>query len=74
MPTNSIFYYREFPPAIGLFWDFEVCPSRGTPQTRVPHLLLQTQSGNPTNGAEDICWIPEGKDYPRLWWELIPEN
>ena len=22
------------------------------------------------NGTEDIWWILEGKDYPRLWWEL----
>jgi hypothetical protein len=21
-----------------------------------------------------IWWILEGQDYPRLWWELIPEN
>jgi len=21
------------------------------------------------NGTEDIWWIPEGQDYPRLWWE-----
>lgn len=26
------------------------------------------------NGTEDIWWILEGQDYPRLWWELIPEN
>jgi hypothetical protein len=29
------------------------------------------------NGTEDIWWIlegREGRDYPRLWWELIPEN
>jgi len=26
------------------------------------------------NGSEDIWWILEGQDYPRLWWELIPEN
>ena len=26
------------------------------------------------NGTQDIWWILEGKDYPRLWWELIPEN
>jgi hypothetical protein len=26
------------------------------------------------NGTEDVWWINEGKDYPRLWWELIPEN
>ena len=26
------------------------------------------------NGIEDIWWIDDGNDYPRLWWELIPEN
>jgi len=25
--------------------------------------------GETTNGTEDIWWILEGKDYPRLWWE-----
>ncbi|MCL5281847.1 MAG: hypothetical protein M1376_18275 [Planctomycetes bacterium] len=24
-----------------------------------------------TNGAEDLWWIDEGKDYPRLWWEAV---
>ena len=23
-----------------------------------------------TNGTEDVWWILEGQDYPRLWWEL----
>ena len=27
-----------------------------------------------TNGSEDIWWILEGQDYPRLWWELTLEN
>ena len=26
------------------------------------------------NGTKDIWWILEGQDYPRLWWEAIPEN
>ncbi len=26
------------------------------------------------NGTEDIWWIDEGQNYPRLWWELITEN
>ena len=26
-----------------------------------------------TNGTDDIWWIGEGNDYPRLWWELIPQ-
>ena len=25
------------------------------------------------NGTEDIWWILEGQDYPRLWWETIEE-
>ncbi|MHC4539423.1 MAG: GLUG motif-containing protein [Planctomycetota bacterium] len=25
------------------------------------------------NGTEDIWWILEGQDYPRLWWEGIAE-
>jgi len=25
------------------------------------------------NGTEDIWWIDEGQDYPRLWWELNDE-
>jgi parallel beta-helix repeat protein len=25
--------------------------------------------GETTNGTEDIWWILEGQDYPRLWWE-----
>jgi hypothetical protein len=26
------------------------------------------------NGAENIWWIDEGQDYPRLWWELPEED
>jgi hypothetical protein len=26
------------------------------------------------HSTEDIWWIDEGKDQPRLWWELIPEK
>ena len=29
--------------------------------------------GETDNGTEDIWWIIEGQDYPRLWWELIEE-
>ena len=25
--------------------------------------------GETKNGPEDISWVLEGKDYPRLWWE-----
>ena len=26
------------------------------------------------NGMEDIWWIDEGNDYPRLWWELREDD
>jgi hypothetical protein len=29
--------------------------------------------GETDNGTEDIWWILEGQDYPRLWWELPTE-
>jgi hypothetical protein len=29
--------------------------------------------GETENGTEDIWWILEGQDYPRLWWEATEE-
>jgi len=29
--------------------------------------------GETVNGTEDLWWILEGKDYPRLWWETTEE-
>ena len=26
------------------------------------------------NGTDDIWWILEGQDYPRLWWELLGDR
>jgi hypothetical protein len=37
-------------------------------------ILTGEGSSASNNGIEDISWINEGKGYPRLWWELIPEN
>jgi hypothetical protein len=30
--------------------------------------------GETANGTEDIWWILEGQDYPRLWWELTEND
>jgi len=30
--------------------------------------------GETLNGEEEIWWILDAKDYPRLWWELIAEH
>ncbi len=30
--------------------------------------------GETANGTDDIWWIDEGQDYPRLWWELTEDS
>jgi len=30
--------------------------------------------GETANGTEDIWWVLEGKDYPRLWWQLPADD
>ena len=30
--------------------------------------------GKTDNGEENIWWIVEGRDYPRLWWERLEEE
>jgi len=62
------------------FWDVvtsgQITSAGGTGKTTVE---MQTAStfleagwdfvGETENGTEDIWWILEGQDYPRLWWE-----
>ena len=62
------------------FWDIQTSGQSssdgGTGKTTVQ---MQTEStftnagwdfvGETVNGGEDIWWIEEGADYPRLWWE-----
>ena len=68
-------------PIIGSFWDIEnsgqATSNGGTGLTTAE---MQTAStfldtgwdfvGETENGTDDIWWILEGQDYPRLWWEL----
>jgi len=63
------------------FWDIEtsglVSSNGGTGKTTAE---MQTTStfleadwdfeDETSNGKEDIWWILEGRDYPRLWWEV----
>ena len=66
---------------LNCFWDAQTCgladsTEGGTPKTTEE---MQTAStfinagwdfiGETDNGTEDIWWIDEGRDYPRLWWE-----
>jgi hypothetical protein len=64
----------------GCFWDIrtsgQMASYGGTGKTTAE---LQTAAtflaagwdfaGETTNGTEDIWWIQEGLNYPRLWWE-----
>ncbi len=64
----------------GCFWDTQASGQAtsdgGTGKTSAE---MQTAStfldagwdfvGETTNGTQDVWWINEGKDYPRLWWE-----
>jgi hypothetical protein len=63
------------------FWDTEtsgqVENAGGTGKTTAEMQTAQTFLdagwdfvGETDNGTEDTWWIDEGKDYPRLWWEL----
>jgi hypothetical protein len=64
------------------FWDIETSGQTssygGTPKTTAEMQSAGTflDAGwdfvdETQNGTEDIWWILEGQDYPRLWWELI---
>jgi hypothetical protein len=67
---------------IGSFWDTETSgldtSSGGTAKTttemQIPNTFLEAGwnlMDETTNSTEDVWWILEGQDYPRLWWELI---
>jgi hypothetical protein len=67
------------------FWDIEtsrqITSAGGTAKTTAEMQTADTflEVGwdfmdETENGTEDIWWIDEGQDYPRLWWELVPEN
>jgi hypothetical protein len=63
------------------FWDIQTSEltagvngdGRTTAQLQTSHTFLAAGwdfIGETTNGIEDIWWILEGEDYPRLFWEL----
>ena len=67
-------------PVSACFWDIQtsgqVASAGGTGKTTAEMQTANTFLeagwdfvGETTNGTEDIWWILEGKDYPRLWWE-----
>jgi len=71
--------------ALECFWDIETSGQAtsaggiGLTTAEMQNASTFLQAGwdfidETANGTEDIWWILEGQDYPRLWWELIAEN
>lgn len=67
-------------PADGSFWDTQTTGCTGSyggiGKTTAEMFTASTYLtsgwdfvGETANGTEDIWWIDEGRDYPRLWWE-----
>ncbi|OHB67790.1 MAG: hypothetical protein A2Y76_14505 [Planctomycetes bacterium RBG_13_60_9] len=72
-------------PITSSFWDIQTSGwttgTGGTGKTTAEMQMAQTflDAGwdfvdEVANGTEDIWWILEGKDYPRLWWEAAPAD
>jgi hypothetical protein len=69
---------------LSCFWDIEtsgkIISSGGESKTTAEMKTLSTFTssgwdfvGETANGTEDIWWILEGRDYPRLWWEAAEQ-
>jgi len=67
------------------FWDIETSGQSGnyggtgktTAEMQTATTFLEAGwdfVGETANGTDDIWWILEGQDYPRLWWELVEED
>lgn len=67
------------------FWDIEATgcswsaagTGRTTAEMQTPSTFLAAGwdfAGETENGTEDLWRILDGQDYPRLSWELVPEN
>ena len=68
--------------AVQCFWDMQTSGQAGsvggtgktTSQMQMAGTFLQAGwdlAGETANGTEDIWWIDEGSDYPRLAWEFL---
>jgi hypothetical protein len=75
---------HEIGPVASSFWDIQTsgqaASAVGIGKTTTQMQTAATFSnagrdfvGETKNGTEDVWWIDEGKDYPRLWWEALPK-
>jgi rhodanese-related sulfurtransferase len=71
--------------AIACFWDIQTSVQStsvsGTGNTTAEMQMESTFTdagwdfvGETINGPNDIWWILEGRDYPRLWWQLPTDD
>ena len=78
-------YYYPYPndDIVGSFWDVDTTgqwnsgggQDKTTAQMQTVGTYLKAGwdlAGETTNGTDDIWWLAEGQDYPRLWWEAEP--
>ncbi len=72
--------WRSDSVTVSCFWDTETSghtrssggAGKSTTQMQAAGTFLDAGwdfIGEIANGADDIWWIDEGKDYPHLWWE-----
>lgn len=78
-------YHKYSTKASGIFWDIETSEQstdksgigKNTAQMRTASTFIEAGWDfvqETMNGTEDIWWINEGQDYPRLWWEKGDET
>jgi len=79
-PGGLCGFYLSSSETVDGFWDIQVsgCTTSGggagrtTVELKTAAMFLDAGwdfIGETANGIEDIWWIDEGQDYPRLWWE-----
>ena len=79
-PVGGLVGYTHFGTVTASFWDIATSgwatSDGGTGKTTAEMQTAATflEAGwdfvdETVNGTEDIWWILEGQDYPRLWWE-----
>jgi hypothetical protein len=67
------------------FWDIEASgqatsaggTGKTTAEMRTAGTFLEAGwdfAGESTNGTEEVWWIFDGRDYPRLWWERVLDD
>ena len=78
--AGGLIGYNNGGDVVASFWDIETSYQTGSDGGNglstyaMQRTVVFTETGwdfvdETENGTEDIWWINEGLDYPRLWWE-----